>query len=140
MTGKKKQAVNDVFESSEKYSKHYDSAALFSKIAEFGKKAGSKVVFAALLLFYAVKSENMPLKEKAIVAGALGYFIMPLDLIPDFIPIVGYGDDFAVLFATVRMISAYIDAQVINDAKFRLTEWFGEVNDADLEQVLKILS
>jgi len=141
MTDKKKQeAVNDVFESSEKYSKHYDPAALFSKIAEFGKRAGAKVVFAALLLFYAVKSENTPLKEKAMIAGALGYFILPFDLIPDFIPVVGYGDDFAVLFATVRMISAYIDPQVINDAKFRLTEWFGEVNDADLEQVLKILS
>ena len=140
MTDKIKQAVKEVFENTSDYAKHYDPSQFFDKIKEFGKKAGAKVVFAALLLFYAVKSENMPLKEKAIVAGALGYFIMPLDLIPDFIPIVGYGDDFAVLFATVRMISAYIDPQVINDAKFRLTEWFGEVNDADLEQVLKILS
>ncbi|HQB09161.1 MAG TPA: YkvA family protein [bacterium] len=140
MTDKKQNAIKDVFENASEYAKHYDPSQFFDKIKEFGKKAGSKVVFAALLLFYAVKSENMPLKEKAIVAGALGYFIMPLDLIPDFIPIVGYGDDFAVLFATVRMISAYIDPQVINDAKFRLTEWFGEVNDADLEHVLKILS
>jgi len=30
--------------------------------------------------------------------------------------------------------------QAVNDAKFRLTEWFGEIDDHDLEQVLKILS
>lgn len=140
MTDKKQNAVKDVFENASEYAKHYDPSQFFDKIKEFGKKAGSKVVFAALLLFYAIKSENMPLKEKGYILGALGYFILPFDLIPDFIPIVGYGDDFAVLFATVRMISAYIDPQVINDAKFRLTEWFGEVDDADLEQVLKILS
>ncbi|MDX9804938.1 MAG: YkvA family protein [bacterium] len=140
MSDKKQNAVNDVFEKSEKYSKHYDDESFFKKILDFGKKAGSKVVFAALLLFYAVKSENMPLKEKGYILGALGYFILPFDIIPDFIPVVGYGDDFAVLFATVRMVATYIDPQVINDAKFKITEWFGEVNDADLEQVLKILS
>lgn len=140
MTDKKQNAIKDVFENASNYAKHYNPSEFFDKIKEFGKKAGAKVVFAALLLFYAVKSENMPLKEKAIAAGALGYFILPFDIIPDFIPVVGYGDDFAVLFATVRMVATYIDPQVINDAKFKITEWFGEVNDADLEQVLKILS
>jgi len=140
MNDKKKNAVNEVFENSNKYSKHYDEESFFKKILNFGKKAGAKVVFAALLLFYAVKSDKMPMKDKLIVFGALGYFIIPIDLIPDLIPILGYSDDFAVLFATVRMIAMYIDPQVINDAKFRLSEWFGEIDDKDLEQVLKILS
>ncbi|HQI04975.1 MAG TPA: DUF1232 domain-containing protein [bacterium] len=140
MTDKRQNAIKDVFENASNYAKHYNPSELFDKIKEFGKKAGSKVVFAALLLFYAVKSDNMPLKEKAIVVGALGYFILPFDFIPDLIPILGYSDDFAVLFATVRMIAMYIDPQVINDAKFRLSEWFGQIDDKDLEQVLKILS
>jgi len=58
MTDKKKQAVNEVFENSEKYSKHYDEESFFKKILDYGKRAGAKVVFAALLLFYAVKSER----------------------------------------------------------------------------------
>jgi uncharacterized membrane protein YkvA (DUF1232 family) len=139
MTDKKKQAVNEVFENSERYSKHYDEESFFKKILDYGKKAGAKVVFAALLLFYAVKSERMPLKEKAIVLGALGYFIFPFDLIPDFIPVVGYADDFAVLYATVRMVVSFIDAQVINDARSRLNEWFGDIEEEELRKVLEIL-
>ena len=140
MTDKKKQAVNDVFENSEKYSKHYDEESFFKKILDYGKKAGAKVVFAALLLFYAVKSERMPLKEKGIVLGALGYFIFPFDLIPDFIPVIGYADDFAVLYATVRMVVTFIDEQVINDARGQLNEWFGDIDEAELQKVLGILS
>lgn len=60
MTDKIKQAVKEVFENTSDYAKHYDPSQFFDKIKEFGKKAGAKVVFAALLLFYAVKSENMP--------------------------------------------------------------------------------
>jgi uncharacterized membrane protein YkvA (DUF1232 family) len=139
MTDKKKQAVNEVFENSERYSKHYDEESFFKKILDYGKRAGAKVVFASLLLFYAVKSERMPLKEKAIVLGALGYFIFPFDLIPDFIPVVGYADDFAVLYATVRMVVSFIDAQVINDARSRLNEWFGDIEEEELRKVLEIL-
>lgn len=140
MTDKNKKAVEDVIENSEKYSKHFDEDSFFNKILTYGKSAGVKVVFAALLLFYAVKSDKMPMKDKAIVFGALGYFILPIDLIPDFIPLIGYGDDFAVLFATVRMISGYIDAQVINDSRSKLSEWFGEIDPSELEPVLKILT
>ncbi len=140
MTDKKKQAVNEVFENSDKYSKHYDEESFFKKILDYGKKAGAKVVFAALLLFYAVKSERMPLKEKGIVLGALGYFIFPFDLIPDFIPVIGYADDFAVLYATVRMVVRFIDEQVINDARSQLNEWFGDIDEAELQKVLGILS
>jgi len=140
MTDKKKQAVNEVFENSERYSKHYDEESFFKKILDYGKRAGAKVVFAALLLFYAVKSERMPLKEKAIVVGALGYFIFPFDIIPDFIPVVGYADDFAVLYATVRMVVSFIDEQVINDARSRLNEWFGDIEEEELQKVLGILS
>ena len=140
MTDKKQQAVNEVFENSDKYSKHYDEESFFKKILDYGKKAGAKVVFAALLLFYAVKSERMPLKEKGIVLGALGYFIFPFDLIPDFIPVIGYADDFAVLYATVRMVVTFIDEQVINDARGQLNEWFGDIEEAELQKVLGILS
>lgn len=140
MLDKNKKAVNDVIENSENYSKHYDENSFFDKILTYGKKAGIKVVFAALLLFYAVKSDKMPLKDKAIVFGALGYFILPIDLIPDFIPVIGYGDDFAVLYATMRMIAGYIDAPVIADAKNKLTDWFTTVDESELDGVLKILS
>ncbi len=140
MTDKKKQAVNDVLENKERYSKHYDEDSFFQKIFNYGKKAGAKVVFASLLLFYALKSERMPLKEKTMVLAALGYFIFPFDLIPDFIPIAGYGDDFAVLYATVRMMTNYIDEDVVENAENKLSEWFPDVDESELQSVLNLFS
>ena len=140
MKNRKNRAVNEVFENSSKYSDEFSEQKLFNKVVKYGKRAGVKVIFAVLLLFNALKSSKMPLKDKAIVLGSLGYFIMPFDLIPDFIPVIGYGDDFAVLFATVRMMSGYIDINVINNSRSKLSDWFGDVDNDDLEQVLRILS
>ncbi len=49
-------------------------------------------------------SNEVPIKYKAVVAGALLYFINPIDLIPDTIPVIGYLDDFAVLTLAMGML------------------------------------
>jgi len=55
--------------------------------------------------YYCALDPNTPGKAKAVLLGALAYFIMPMDAIPDFLALVGYSDDIAVLtlaIATVR--------------------------------------
>ncbi len=47
-----------------------------------------------------------PTRAKAILLGALAYFVMPADLIPDFIVALGFADDAAVLMAAVSAIGA----------------------------------
>lgn len=56
-------------------------------------------------LFQTAISKETPLKTKAICVGALLYFINPIDLIPDHIPVVGYLDDFVVLSVAVNAIT-----------------------------------
>jgi uncharacterized membrane protein YkvA (DUF1232 family) len=56
-------------------------------------------------LFKAAVSKDTPLKTRAICVGALLYFINPIDLIPDHIPVVGYLDDFVVLSVAVNAVS-----------------------------------
>ena len=73
-----------------KYAKEYDENKLWDKVKSVAKKAGIKVIYYVLVLFYAMKSENVTMAEKALIIAALGYFILPLDLIPDFIPIAGW--------------------------------------------------
>lgn len=51
------------------------------------------MIYSCLLLYYAVESPRTPLKAKVQIYGTLGYLILPLDLIPDLLPIVGYVDD-----------------------------------------------
>ncbi|WP_348539782.1 YkvA family protein [Sporosarcina trichiuri] len=123
------------------YSQHYSDSKFWHKLKKFGKKAGVKVAYAALLLFYTAKKPTTPKKAKASIFGALGYFILPLDIIPDFTPIAGYSDDLSVLLVALLTVAAYIDAESKQEAKDKLVNWFGEsvledvsVMDKDLEK------
>ena len=137
--GKEKEAAQEVIDNGAKYSKHFSEDSFFGKIKEYGKAAGAKVVFAALLLFYAMKSDKMPMTEKALVVAALGYFILPIDLIPDFIPIVGYADDLTALYVALKKVTSYIDNEIISQARNKLTGWFGNIDENDMQCVLNIL-
>lgn len=57
------------------------------------KKAGSSVLYAVLLLYFTLQKPKVLVKAKTTIIGALGYFILPLDLIPDIALGVGYTDD-----------------------------------------------
>ena len=103
------------------YSNHYNDSAFWRVV----KKVSAKVAYPALLLFYTLKSSNVPLKVKAEIIGALGYLILPFDLIPDYIPVVGYTDDFAALQAAVRLTLAYITPEIESAANAKLRDWFG---------------
>jgi len=66
-----------------------------------------------------------------IVVGALSYLIFPVDLIPDFIPVVGLVDDASVIAAAVMKIIQHIDDDVKNKAKQQLVKLFGDDGDID---------
>lgn len=92
----------------QKYEKHYSDSKFWSKTKSLGKK----VLRPAVTLYYVMKSPDVPLKTKMIITGALGYLILPLDMIPDFIPIAGYGDDTAALIAIVKMCVDHITPEI----------------------------
>ena len=103
------------------YANHYDEMAFWRTL----KKVGAKVAYPALLLFYVLKSPEVPWKVKMEIIGALGYLILPLDLIPDYLPVVGYTDDLAALMAVVRQVKAYITPEIKKAAEDKLRDWFG---------------
>ena len=109
----------------EKYRKHYSEKGFWRKVTKYGKKAGREVIEKALWLFYASTKAEMPREHKLLILGTLGYFILPFDLIPDFIPVVGYGDDLAALAAAVRQVLKYIDDDVKRKTEEKLNKWFG---------------
>ena len=115
-----------------KYDKEYSEDGLWEKIGKVAKKAGIKVIYYALLLFYALQSEKVTVAEKALIIGALGYFILPIDLIPDFMVPIGYGDDLAVMWGLIKKLDC-IDAAVKAQAQAKLTDWFGDYDKSKLE-------
>ena len=58
----------------EKYQYNYSESKLLRKLSSAARWAGAKVVYAVLLLYYVLRSDEVPLKEKSKILGALGYF------------------------------------------------------------------
>lgn len=109
-----------------KYEKHYSETGLWSKLGKYAKDAGMKVVYSGLLLYYALESPHTPLKAKVQIYGALGYLILPLDIVPDLLPVVGYVDDLGALMLAVGAVAMNIDHNVKQKAKNKLKDFFGE--------------
>ena len=78
------------------YEKQYSEEKFWSKVTTVAKKAGIKVIYMALLLYYALDSTSLSVKDRALIIGALGYFILPLDLVSDLMPAIGFLDDAAI--------------------------------------------
>ncbi|WP_241155082.1 DUF1232 domain-containing protein [Rummeliibacillus sp. TYF005] len=123
-------------EAFQQHEKHYSEEGLWNKIKKYSKKAGSSVIYAVLLLYYVMKKAEVPKKEKTLILGALGYFILPLDLIPDIAPGVGYVDDLGALIAALVRVSMYIDADIKKQAKDKIQDWFGDVDTSDIDDRL----
>ena len=70
----------------------------------------AEIPFAEDLLaaYYCGFDRNTPLAVKATLLGAIAYFVLPTDAIPDYIPVIGYTDDAAVLAVAIKMVSDHL--------------------------------
>lgn len=108
------------------YSSKFSQSDFVEKIARIAKRAGAKLVYAALILYYTLQSDKISKTNKAMIIGALGYMISPLDVVPDAIPIAGLTDDLAVLLFVLKKVWTDIDPDIQLKAKERLSKWFDE--------------
>ncbi len=108
----------------ERYQGNYSESGFWDKVKKVAKKAGTKVIYVALILYYELTDPNVSPKEKAIIIGALGYFILPIDLIPDAIPVLGFSDDLAALMAAYSYVKGHLTPEVKLMARNKLCEWF----------------
>ena len=118
------------------YEDAFSERGFWEKLKRYARSAGREVVEKALLLYYAAQEEKAPAWAKATIAGALGYFIVPLDAIADLTPAVGYADDLGVLVLAIAAVATYINEDVRTNAAKKMADWFGEEtvgleNDAD---------
>ncbi|UKS26363.1 DUF1232 domain-containing protein [Paenibacillus sp. HWE-109] len=120
-----------------KYQKYFSTDGFWSKLKKVAKSAGSKVIYTGLLLFYAVESPKTPLRAKVQIYGALGYLILPLDLVPDLLPVIGYVDDFSALGLALLAVAKNIDDDVKYKAKSKLRSLLGDevMNSKDIIEI-----
>ena len=120
----------------EKYQKHYNEGRFGSKLPKVARKLGSKMVYAVLLLYYVLRSKTVSNADKAKVYGALGYFLLPTDLLPDFIPLAGYTDDLTAIIWAVHTIWKNLTPEIKDQAAAKTREWFGDFDQAAADEQL----
>ena len=74
------------------------------------KRLAAQLPFAEHLLaaYYCGFDRETPLQVKAALIGALAYFVLPFDVVPDVLPMLGFTDDAAVLATAIRMVAGNI--------------------------------
>jgi uncharacterized membrane protein YkvA (DUF1232 family) len=107
------------------YKAAYSAPRFWNKVARHARGAGREAVEKSLWLFYALQSPGTPKWAKRVIYGALGYFIFPVDAIPDLAPFAGYTDDLAVMAAALATVAVYITDDVKRQARDKLQAWFG---------------
>ena len=120
---------NDV----DRYAGDYSDSGLLSKVKNAVKSAGLGLTYKVLQLFYVAKNPNVPMKIRAAIIAPLGYFISPIDLIPDITPFVGFGDDATVIAGAIAMAQFYINDDIKQQAKNTIRQLFGESSIKDLD-------
>ena len=108
----------------------YSAPRLWRTLAKAAASAGRKTLLTALTLFYCLQDRDTPTWAKGVIVGALGYLILPVDLIPDIIPGVGYGDDWGALVAALGTVAAYIKDEHKSKAAAQVLRLFGTPNPA----------
>ncbi|WP_163833446.1 YkvA family protein [Spartinivicinus ruber] len=111
-----------------KYESKYSEDKFWIKVKKYAKRAGESVLEPALKMYYALIDSDTPAWARAIIVGALGYFISPLDTIPDVIPAFGFTDDLSVLAAALATVAVHIKDEHVEKAKEKLKKWFSQTN------------
>ena len=118
-----------------KYKDKFSKTGFIDKIASIAKRAGAKLVYAALVLYYTLESDQVSVKDKAMIIGALGYLISPLDVVPDAIPIAGLSDDLAVLIYVLKRVWVDVSDDVKKKAQSKMAQWFDQDEMVSTDQL-----
>ncbi len=98
-------------ENLKEYAGQYSETKFLEKVYKFAKAIGRELLLQALLLKRVLEKEDVPVKMKLAIIGALGYLICPVDMIPDFIPVAGFTDDAAAVAAVYQLVQMHITAE-----------------------------
>ena len=98
---------------------------LWDRIKEYAFKVGRVAVRPMLLLYFVLRSEETPWKDKLTIFGALAYLVLPLDLLDaKRLPIIGWLDEITSLAVAVQRMSKYITPEMEAKTDSILDQWF----------------
>jgi len=117
-----------------KYLKYYNESAFRKKLIKLSGKLSNQLLTYLLVLYELIKDKKIPNKTRLIFIAALGYFILPTDLISDFLPVLGFTDDLAFLTYAISTASTYITPEVLEKAREKKDQILKKGNDSPLSE------
>ncbi len=109
-----------------KYIRYYNEKKFLGKLKKLLVQLGEEVALRLLMLYFLMGSKKVPLKIRMLIMAALGYFVLPSDLISDFIPALGFTDDIAFLTYTFNQAAKYADDGIRKKASEKLESWISK--------------
>ena len=109
----------------------YNDESFWAKLGRMVQKAGREIVERALVLYYCLKDSDTPTWARGVIIGALGYFVLPVDAIPDVVPFTGFADDFGILVSALVSVARHVKDEHRELARQNLSRWFGSQSPAE---------
>ena len=107
----------------EKYGSYYSEKKLWTKVLRIARKVGATVLLPVFQLYYLMEDGKVPLRHKAYIVGALGYFILPFDFIPEsLLPLLGFADDIAVMSFVLGIVKESLTPEIKTKADAKVSE------------------
>jgi uncharacterized membrane protein YkvA (DUF1232 family) len=95
------------------------------KLGRIATAAGADVVEKALQLFYALRSPGTPTSARRVILGALAYLLLPADMVPDWLPVIGFTEDLGILTAALVAVNRHVTDDMVLRARATRQRWFG---------------
>ena len=96
----------------------------WEKIKRLPSKVGRKTLYYALTMHYTLQNPKTSTKDKALIYGALAYFILPTDIVSDFLPVIGFTDDIVALVLAATRVMRNITPDIKEKARQKLNKWW----------------
>lgn len=90
----------------------FDERGFLAKLKRFAYRLGRPAVGRLYALFFMMKSPDTPMRAKLLIAGALAYFLSPVDSIPDLLMPFGFSDDLTVLALVYEQMRQYLNEDI----------------------------
>lgn len=112
---------------------YFNTHDIFQTIKEYAKNAGVELIYKVLVLYYTVKIGKLPASSVVLVSAALGYFLLPIDIIPDFMGVVGLSDDAIAIGLAMKEIKKHITPEIKTEAAQKLLSYFPSCQIPELD-------
>lgn len=126
-------------ENNEKIEKWFSESQIDDKLINVAKKVGATIIYPVLLLYNVFKSPNTSLDNKLLIVAPLAYFVMPTDLIADFLPVVGYTDDGLAIVTCIKSLASSITNEIKEQAEVQCKELIGEIDENVINSISSIV-